>query len=186
MDISICFDCMSKAEENVHCQLFCHGSVCQLVAIRFAFHLYTQQAMARTDNFFEDSSRKRKRSLVSGQPRGGDSSRPSSRGSASRGGRGRGRGGSSSLSKGKGRSRRNDDDNEDDANTRTRVNGNESGLSSDSDEDEEVLQNGEDFFDSEEEEAAAETPAQKRLRIAKQYLESLKAGQGELSWRIVC
>lgn len=60
------------------------------------------------------------------------------------------------------------------------MNGDDSGLSS-YESDEEILQDGaasEDFFDSEEEEAAAETPAQKRLRIAKQYLESLKAGQG--------
>lgn len=124
--------------------------------------------MARTDSFFEDS-RKRKRSLVSGQARGGDN-KSSSRGTASRGrGGGRGRGG---LSKGKGRSRRNDDDDDNDA--RVNGTGNESGLSSD-ESDEEVV---EDFFDSEEEEAAAETPAQKRLRLAKQYLDSLKAGQG--------
>ena len=139
--------------------------------------------MARTDSFFEDSSRKRKRSLVSGQARGGDGQ--PSRGTSSRGGRGRG-GSSSSLNKGKGRSRRRDDD-EEDAGQQLRVNGNESGLSSDESDDKQevLLENGEDFFDSEEEEAAAETPAQKRLRLAKQYLESLKAGQGKpaAAWR---
>ena len=141
--------------------------------------------MARGDSFFEgggDGDRKRKRGAGNRQQqRDGASSRGGGRGGR---GRGRGRGGATTTTangKGKGRQREGSEEEEEDEEPGQRRRRGGDAASSDSDEVSLDGGNGNDNdndgFDSAEEEEARETPAQKRLRLAKQYLDTLKAGQ---------
>lgn len=135
-----------------------------------------KQAAMAVDSFFEDSSRKRKRE------RGG----PSSSSGRVRGSRENGRvhgrsNGSSFKGKGKGR-----EDNHTSSSARRREQNDEEIEGSEDDEDEDESDadgrgmNGigqDEEFESENEAERKETPAQKRLRLAQQYLDSLKAAQ---------
>ena len=124
------------------------------------------------DHFFEGGSRKRKRG-------GGGAPSSGGRGKANGAGGARGRGGGFRGSqRGRGSSSRG---------TTERSNGGVNGVQgsdeelegSDSDDDGSDVADGDDGAepDSDDEAEALETPAQKRLRLAQQYLDSLKAGQ---------
>lgn len=143
------------------------------------------------DSFFEDASRKRKRSISNrGGRGGGNATRPQSNGksgssrgtSSNRGGRQlNGPGGSSGSSSRKGKGR----EQEPRITSRRRVdNASDTGSELESDESDEDGLGGinadghlEEDFESEDEAAVKETPAQKRLRLAQQYLDSLKSAQ---------